>query len=804
MCSPIFSTCGTRPGAASRGGNPRVLQSLDFSHADKVASPAAIANSFGTSRDAAEEKPIVGRRLRFAQVPFRRVFPRIVLAALAMGVLSPSPSFAAEPLSDFLASKPSIRAVRIDASEAPEIDGDLSDPGWARAALIDEFRQRSPDPGAAATERTTAQLMYDENNLYIGIYAYDSAPDQLVIRTMQRDGQVWSGDNIFVTLDPGPTWRNAYTFQIGASGGRQDALRLNNTAELNAWDTIWSVQTRIVSNGYIVEMAIPFRSLSYPPGPSDWGLEIGRTVRRTNESIRWSTVDPAANFADVSQAGIMTGISDVNQGLGLDIQPYVLFGAKHNWQQPGDGAGLTGTMGGNLFYKITPALTGTLTLNTDFSDAPLDTRQINTTRFSLFFPETRDFFLQDAGAFQFGGRAYNRGFDRSANNGLPFFSRNIGLAGGVPVSIVVGGKVSGEFAGFEVGALSVLTDNTSSADHQILSVARITHPIMENAKLGMIFTNGDPTGETNNSVLGGDFQYQTTSFLGNKILTADASYQRSFSDDAGEDDSFAIALNFPNEPWGGDFTAKQVGQNFSPELGFANRTGIRLYELNVRRVTRYQNSWARTTVFGTGHTLVTRLDNEVETRESYFFGELETAPNDVFSVTARNILENIPEDFDLPGDVVVPEANYNWTYATLRFHSSSARPLSIEAAITCCAFFDGTNVAGALIFTYRPNQYFSGQFAYEPSFIDLPGGNVNIHLYKLEGAINFNPDMSVAFQAQYDNLSRSLGALARYRWEYSPGNELLIAYGQSADIPHSRIRAQTSQFTLRLVRTFQF
>jgi len=778
---------------------------LDFCPANTVASPAATAISSRTSRDAAEGKPIAGRRLRFAHLLSRKLFLRIILATLAMGVLAPVPSFAAEPTNAFLAGKPMANATRIDVSEAPEIDGDLSDPGWSKAAFIDEFRQRNPNPGAAPTERTSVQLMYDENNLYIGIYAYDSEPDQLIIRTMQRDGQVWTGDNVFVTLDPGPTWRNAYTFQIGPSGGRQDALRLNNTRELNAWDTIWSVQTQIVSDGYIVEIAVPFRSISYPAGPSDWGLEIGRNIRRKNESVRWSSIDPAANFADVSQAGIMTGISDVNQGLGLDIQPYALFGAKHNWQQPGDGAGLTATMGGNLFYKITPALTGTLTLNTDFSDAPLDTRQVNTTRFSLFFPETRDFFLQDAGAFEFGGRGFNRGFnDRAANNGLPFFSRNIGLADGIPVSIMAGGKVSGEFAGFEVGALSVYTDDTPTAGHQILSVARVTHPIFETSKIGMIFTNGDPTGETKNSVLGGDFQYRTGSIFGNKILTADASYQRSFSDSVGDDDSFALALDFPNEPWGGNFGVKQVGRNFAPELGFANRTGIRLYEGNLRRVHRYQYSWIRETLVSTGHTVVTRFDNEVESRESNIYAELETTGNDIYSVRITNIFEGIPEEFSLPGGIVVPVASYNWTMATLKLRSSSVRSFSADAEITCCAFFDGTNLAGNLTLNYRPNPYFSGQFSYRPSFIDLPGGSTDIHLFSLEGAFNFTPDMSLAFQAQYDNLSRSFGSLWRYRWEYSPGNELLIAYGQSADIPGSRLRAQTSAFTLRLVRTFQF
>jgi hypothetical protein len=372
------------------------------------------------------------------------------------------------------------------------------------------------------------------------------------------------------------------------------------------------------------------------------------------------------------------------------------------------------------------------------------------------------------------------------------------------VSIVVGGKVSGEFAGFEVGALSVLTDNTLTADHQVLSVARVTRPVFESSKIGMIFTNGDPTGETGSSLFGGDFQYQTTSLFGNKILTADASYMRSFSDLQGDDDSFALALNFPNEPWGWDMAAKQIGTNFSPELGFVNRTGIRLYEGNLRWIKRYRDTWLRRTTVSSGHVLVTRLDNEIESRESNISGELETTSNDIFTLTATNIFESIPNAFELPGGVVVPATDYNWATATLEFRSSSARPLALDAQITCCAFFDGTNITGSIGLNYRPNQYFSGQFNYRPSFIDLPTGEVNIHLFSFEGAVNFTPDMSLEFQAQYDNVSRSFGSLLRYRWEYSPGNELLIAYGQSADTLQSRFRAQTTQFTLRLIRTFQF
>jgi len=705
----------------------------------------------------------------------------------------------------FLAAKPRIDAVRIETSDAPVIDGDISDPVWARAALIDDFRQRSPNPGGEPTQRTEARILYDENNLYFAIYAYDTEPDRLVVRSMQRDGQIYTGDNIVITLDPGPTWRNAYTFQIGPSGGRQDALRLNNTEELNAWNTIWSLEARQVADGYILELAIPFRSLSYPPGEADWGLEIGRTIRRNNESIRWSSTDPALNFADVSQAGILSGIRDVNQGLGLDVQPYVLFGAKHNWQTPGDGAGITATAGGNAFYKITPALTGTLTLNTDFSDAPLDARQVNTTRFSLFTPETRDFFLQDAGAFEFGGRGFTRGNnDRADNNGRAFFSRNIGLAGGIPVSIIAGGKVSGEFAGFGVGALTVVTDDTPDAGHQVLSVARVTRPVFENSKVGFIATNGDPTGDTENIFFGTDFQYRTGTLFGDKTLTADLSFQRSFSDAFGDDNAVALALNFPNEPWGGDFAIKQIGRNFSPELGFVNRTDIRLYEGTVRNTTRYRDSWMRETNISTSHVLVTDLSNRLESRISEFRGEIETSTNNFFTGTIQNYFEDIPAPFDLPGDLPVPAGEYTWTRFGLEVETSNANPFSFVAAIICCDFYNGTNIEGSLELIYRPNAVFAGEFSYEPAFIDLPTGKTDIHLFSAEGTVNFTPDMAIAFQAQYDNLSKAFGSLVRFRWEYSPGNEVFIALGQSADIPGSRLRAQTTQFNVRLIRTFQF
>ena len=355
----------------------------------------------------------------------------------------------------------SITAVRIDTTEAPAIDADLSDAAWEKAAVIDDFTQRSPNPYEPATERTVVRILYDENNLYFSFYNYDSAPDQIVARNKQRDGHVYTSDSVMIYLDPGQTRRNAYNFEIGASGGRTDQLELNNTEELTEWDTIFDARARIVQDGWVAEFAIPFKSLSYEATQTTWGFDVARRIYHKNERVHWSGFNPALDFTDVSQSGDLVGIENVSQGIGLDVQIHGAPRLKHDWQLEASGDGLSMTAGGNAFYKVTPALTNTLTVNPDFSDAPLDIRQVNTTRFSLFTPETRDFFLQDVAAFEFGGRSFGRSSqDRVSNNGRPFFSRNIGLVQGRQVSLPVGNKLSGQFAGFDVGAFSVLTDET--------------------------------------------------------------------------------------------------------------------------------------------------------------------------------------------------------------------------------------------------------------------------------------------------------------------------------------------------------
>jgi hypothetical protein len=609
-----------------------------------------------------------------------------------------------------------------------------------------------------------------------------------------------------IFLDPGQTRRNAYNFEIGASGGRTDNLELNNTEELREWNTIFEARARIVEDGWVAEFAIPFKSLSYEATQTTWGFDVARRIYHKNERVHWSGFNPALDFTDVSQTGDLLGIENLSQGIGLDVQVYGAPRMRHDWQLGGSDAGLNFNAGGNAFYKVTPALTNTLTVNPDFSDAPLDIRQVNTTRFSLFTPETRDFFLQDVAAFEFGGRSYGRNSgDRSSNNGRPFFSRNVGLVQGQQVSLPVGNKLSGQFAGFDVGAFSVLTDRTPAGRAgQVLSVARATHPILAESKFGFVFTNGDPTGLTDNTVTGADFQYRNSSVFGDKVVQADALFLKSFSSTAGDDESSALSLNFPNEPWSGDFVFKEIGGNFTPALGFVNRTAMRQYVATVTHLTRYRNRSLNTLEFGGNVEYVTNLHNALESRANDLLVRVRSRIGDQVSLRLLNSFERVPAPFLLPRAVPVLAKTYDWTNVNVGLRTFNGRLLTLQADLTCCHFYDGDAVVTRVNVIFRPSTHFEMNAGHDVNAIHLPTGAVTIHLATTDAVVNFTPVMQIALQAQYDNISEDFGFSARYRWEYHPGNELFVGGGQTALISNRGFIGQVTQATIRLGHTFRF
>ncbi len=439
----------------------------------------------------------------------------------------------------------------------------------------------------------------------------------------------------------------------------------------------------------------------------------------------------------------------------------------------------------------------------DFSNTPLDQRKINTTRFALFYPETRDFFLQDAAAFEFGGFPFANNY-----NGMPFFSRNVGLVSGVPVPIRFGAKLSGNYGGFGIGGFSAIADDLGDTGHQVLSVLRATHPIFDESKMGFIVTNGDPTGNSRNTTIGSDFQYSNSHVFGSKQLNITASYLRSYSNVHSDDDEYAFGIQFPNEPWGGRFEYRETGGDFDPALGFVNRPGVRAYHLNFQHDWRPTGSNLRRLEIGSFDVATTDLDNVIQSLDvgGWVFAQFQSG--DQGQVEYDHYKEVVPDAFSFGGPTNVLPGTYNWDSIDFNFQTSFKRPWTVQADINCCAFYNGQALQLYFNLTYEINETWEIIPQYSAAYIDLPSGSVSIHVGILDLNLNFSPDMQIKTEAQYDNLSHNFSLSMRYRWEYLPGSEFFVAAGEEALITdrlwHSHYASQTTQASIRLGHTFRF
>ncbi|MFO1186241.1 MAG: carbohydrate binding family 9 domain-containing protein [Alphaproteobacteria bacterium] len=710
---------------------------------------------------------------------------------------------------DFNTYRPTTQAVRVEHAEAPKIDGDLSDAAWEKAKPIDAFYQIEPKGGETASERTVVRILYDREALYFSFYCYDSQPDKIPLGAKTRDTNVQNGDFIRVYLDPTMSRRNGYTFEVNAVGGRADSLLNNNGEPLYEWNTLWAAKTKRVAGGWTVEIMVPFRSISYDAKRADWGLDLYRRMYRISERVRWTSAASNIDTFDITREGTMTGVSNISQGLGLDIKTYAALRYKHEWEQPREDD-LKLAESGLLAYKITPSLTGTLTLNPDFSNTPLDERRINTGQYALFFPETRDFFLQDASAFEFGGMPFNRN-GGGDSNGLPFFSRNIGLVQGVQTPIRFGGKLSGEVAGWNVGGFSALTDGLGVQNRQWLSVARVSHAILAESKIGMIVTNGDPTGDTNNTVFGTDFQYRNSHVAGDKVLMLTGSFLRSRSDVSGtpkNDEEFVLSAQFPNEPWYGRLIYKQIGSDFTPALGFVNQVGVRDYRSVLGRLKRVDHPWIQWWEMGYFQHLTTDIDNKlIGYAGSVYLGGQNRAGDGLWLNLNREV-QVVPAPFNLGGSATVSAGTHRFNYFDLNGNFSAKRSWYGWYEIVCCDFYDGRAFQVYSGLTFKLNDTWEIAPGYAGVYADLPSGSASIHAPSLQINVNFTPDMTIRSQAQYDNLSHSFSLAVRYQWEYSPGQEFFAAFGENALIDrriwHSHYASQTTQASIRLGQTFRF
>ena len=709
----------------------------------------------------------------------------LLAAALAAALTSPAPAQGRDP--------PSLDVARTETP--PVIDGVLDDPAWTDAPVIDELWQVEPVEGAPPTRRTEVRIVYDDDFMYFGVRCFDDEPDRIIATQLKRDGIQEADDRVEIVIDPFFDRRNGYLFSTNPVGARLDALLEANRLVLENWDGIWYAGSTIDEQGWSAEIAIPFKTISFNPRTSRWSFNIERTVRRDNERIRWSSPQQNKRLTSVADAGVLEGIEGISQGLGLDVKPWGKL-VYEDEDAGDDDVDLDG--GVDVFYKLTPSLTLSLTVNTDFAETEVDERQVNLTRFPLFFPEKRDFFLQDEGLFEFGG---------IRRNPLPFFSRRIGLSPtGQPVDLIAGAKLTGRVGAINVGALVIAQDDAGPIDSEVLGTVRPKVNVFEESTVGLIATTGDTLSNQDNQVVGSDFNYRTSTLFGGKVLEGHAWFLHSSTSGAeGDDESWGFKLRYPNDRIDWSVDVSEIGDRFNAGLGFVPRRGIREYIGRWRYRWRPQGSSIRTIDTGIDGELITNLDNHTETSElSLNVVEIRNDIGDAVSFEIEFDREVLDEPFEIRPGNVIPVGAYDFNRYRGEVSTSDARPLSFLAAVEGGDFYDGDRLDTELEAQWRASPHLFLGFGWEQSDVDLPGGDFQVQIAQARVNVLPSPDLSWTNFIQWDSDSDSMGINSRLRWIIEPGSDLYFVVNQGFDTRGSRFDSTFTELTTKVVWTFRF
>ncbi len=683
---------------------------------------------------------------------------------------------------------PEIGAVRLAEGESIRIDGSLEEDAWQRVAPATEFRQRDPENGAPATEQTEVRILYDAERLIIGVALHDSEPDRLLGNQMQRDQPFGADDRFMWTIDSFLDGRSGYFFEINPAGAMGDGLidPSDQDDDLGAtvnksWDGIWVARVRRTSAGWSAEIEIPFRTLNFDPATSAWGMNFQRTVRRKNEESLWAGHARNQGLARMSNAGRVTGLSGVSQGLGLDLKPYVVGNIL---SAPGRGRDTrisTGDVGLDVFYNLTPALRANISLNTDFAETEVDDRRVNLTRFPVFFEEKRDFFLEGSSFFD---------FSREPGNAvLPFFSRRIGLdAFGNPQRIDVGAKLTGQAGPFDVGVLQVRTGESNSLAGEDFSVMRVRRRLFEQSYVGGIYTRRSGRGgsvafgESTESrhTIGGDFELQTSTFRGRQNLELSGMYLRTTDPlRSGEGDAWAIRFSYPNDPVNARISFRELQDDYAPAIGFVERRGYRRMNPVAEWNPRPENHpWIRSFQFGFNFDLQNDTDNRPLTRRWQMTAfDVNLHSGDSVRLEVIPQYERLEQDFEISEGVVLPVgAKYRFTRYRVGLFTADQRMITIEPQVEFGEFFSGSRREYTLQMGIRPRRGINFELEAEHNVIDLAEGAFEADVFRARANTQFSPWLSLVNNLQYDTESRLLGWQMRVRWIRRPGNDFYFVY----------------------------
>jgi hypothetical protein len=686
--------------------------------------------------------------------------------------------------------------------EVPKIDGILNDKVWKTAPYIDEFYQREPNNGAPVSKPTKVYVCYDEKTLYFGFQCYDD-PDKITAKELLRDISLAEDDRVQVILDTYLDGRNGFWFQIGPLGSIGDALVSDNGAGFNKqWDGIWEGKAKITDYGWEAEMAIPFKTLNFRPDKNIWGLKLIRHIRRNLESSYWPEANLNTYRFQVSDAGHMKGMNGMSQGFGLDVQPYALIGVEKKQDESGV---FKYDIGGDAFYQISSGLNAALTINTDFAQTEVDDRQINLTRFSLFFPEKRDFFLDGANYFNFGFNTNSE--NRNGQKMIPYFSRRIGLdEDGNPIPIVVGFKMIGQAGNWNIGALNS-TQKTDSS-YQNFTVARVSHNIGKQSYIGMIGTNGNAVGPGNNWLAGLDFKIGTATFRGNKNLMFTGYAVKSKTEGfSGDDYSFGAEVNYPNDFLNFNVGYQQIGKNYVAGLGFVPRPGIRESFASLFLGPRPNKYGIMKINIGGMLDYITDMENKLLTRDVFLkIAEFEFLSGEVAEYSISNTYEYLDDDFYIyPEDSIwIDQGKYTFWQQGVELSTAPRRRFWIATEINWGDFYDGNRTDIEVKAGMKIGIPFFVGMEFEQNRVKLSRGSFTTNIYRIKADVYFSPDITLTNFVQYDNLSDAWGWQSRFQWILKPGNEIHFVWNSLVMVSLERNEYQISENSALLKVNYNF
>lgn len=678
------------------------------------------------------------------------------------------------------------------------LDGRLDEAAWTHSTPV-ALTQQDPHPGAPTPYATDVRVLSDRTHVYVGITCTDPDFARRSVHTLERDSEQTGDDHLTLVFDTFGAHRTGYVFQVNAGGGRTDGLISPSSRDPSFdWDGIWDAAVQPTANGWTAEIAIDTRSLQFRRGLEHWGFNVQRYVPRDQLNLQWANITLDANIFDLSRMGALSGIGEFEPERGIEVTPYGLV--RHD--NVGDRT--SGQVGGDVRYNVTPDLATILTINPDFAEAEADAQQINLTRFSLFFPEKRRFFLEGSNQFTFAAGLDSPDFPVM----IPFYSRRIGLVDGQTVRLDEGIKVIGQAGPWSIGALDVETGRSSVSAPTNLFAGKFAYDVDEHLRIGTLATHGDPTGQTNNTFTGVDAVWHTATFRGDKNLTLSGWAAHSSGDAApGQHSGWGFYAQYPNDLWKGYVNINMFGDALDPALGFLPRPGTRQFDLYIDYRPRPSGppwDWARQFFFELEPQQIDDLHGHTQTRRIFIAPfNVDTESGEHFEFDWIPDYESLSEPFEIADGVILPVGGYHFDRFRFEAQSADSRPWRIGSVVEVGDFYSGhlNQVRPFANWTTLGGQL-RLELSNETDYGYLAQGNFIQRLYQFKIAYAFSPDLILSSFAQYDSTIGHTGVNARLRWIIAPGKDffLVLNHGIETSLadPTARLQPISNTFIAKL------